>query len=277
MVDAVVEDLRRRSAVAGLPFLLFHLARDQATTDQWDTAEATYTEALTLAREVGHSTDLTACSAGLAWLEARRGREALCRQHSEEALRLSSSAGTAFFQAWALSALAELELGLGRAEAARVHFSALDELLGTLGLLDVDLSPAPDLVETLLRPGREEEARTIAEDYAQQAALKGQPYALARAARALGLTSHEDAEEQFALALAQHDRMLDSYERARTQLALGSWLRRLRRRTDARVPLRAALETFERFGAVPWAEQAAVELRAAGESTLRRRDNPVPT
>src|SRR5205085_10613021 len=36
-------------------------------------------------------------------------------------------------------------------------------------------------------------------------------------------------------------------------------------------PLRAALETFERLGADPWAERARVELGASGE-TARRRD-----
>ncbi len=39
----------------------------------------------------------------------------------------------------------------------------------------------------------------------------------------------------------------------------------------AREQLRAALETFERLGAQPWAEQARAELAATGE-TARRRD-----
>src|SRR5439155_3615626 len=37
--------------------------------------------------------------------------------------------------------------------------------------------------------------------------------------------------------------------------------------------LRAALVTFEGLGAVPWAEQAATQLRATGEN-VRRRSNP---
>ena len=39
---------------------------------------------------------------------------------------------------------------------------------------------------------------------------------------------------------------------------------------EAREQLRPALEAFERFGAVPWAERARAELRSSGE-TLRRR------
>ncbi len=61
----------------------------------------------------------------------------------------------------------------------------------------------------------------------------------------------------------------DPFESARTRLAYGSVLRRSRRRVDARVPLREALATFEHLGAVPWADRAAVELEATGETALR--------
>ncbi|PWU58113.1 LuxR family transcriptional regulator, partial [Micromonospora globispora] len=58
---------------------------------------------------------------------------------------------------------------------------------------------------------------------------------------------------------------------ARTHLAFGEHLRRARRRVDARGHLRTALALFEDLGATPWAERAAQELRASGE-TARRRD-----
>jgi DNA-binding NarL/FixJ family response regulator len=51
----------------------------------------------------------------------------------------------------------------------------------------------------------------------------------------------------------------------------GARLRRRSRRADARKHLRTALETFERLGATPWAEQARAELLATGE-TARKRD-----
>jgi hypothetical protein len=58
---------------------------------------------------------------------------------------------------------------------------------------------------------------------------------------------------------------------ARTELLYGEWLRRERRRVDARGHLRKALEAFRGVGAVPWAERAEAELRATGE-TARKRD-----
>jgi DNA-binding CsgD family transcriptional regulator len=89
------------------------------------------------------------------------------------------------------------------------------------------------------------------------------------ACRAL-LAEGEEADAYFEEALQPgHDaRPLDF---ARIQLLYGEHLRRERRRSDARAPLRSALDTFERLGAEPWAERARAELRASGE-TARKRD-----
>jgi hypothetical protein len=69
------------------------LARDQATTDRWAVAEATYREAIELARESGQRTELPFGLAGLAWLQARRGREEDCRAWVAEALPLCQELG----------------------------------------------------------------------------------------------------------------------------------------------------------------------------------------
>ena len=271
LIDSVVADLRRRGAVADLPYLLFHQARDQATTDRWAVAEATYTEGISLARETGHSTDLAACLAGLSWLHARQGRDTTCRANAEESLRISGAHHISLFRVWSFSALGELDLGLGRPEAAIARLQRLEALLEELGLDDVDLSPAPELVEALVHVGRFDEAAARAQVHAARAAAKGQPWSLARADRTLGLTVDPTAmEEHFARATEHHGRTLDSFEVARTQLAHGSRLRRARRRVDAREPLRSCLASFERLGAVPWADRAAVELRATGETARRR-------
>ncbi|MET9020912.1 helix-turn-helix transcriptional regulator [Actinopolymorpha sp. NPDC004070] len=57
-----------------------------------------------------------------------------------------------------------------------------------------------------------------------------------------------------------------AFDRARTELSFGEWLRRGRRRSDARGRLASALRTFEEIGARPWAERARAELGAAGDS-----------
>jgi DNA-binding NarL/FixJ family response regulator len=61
------------------------------------------------------------------------------------------------------------------------------------------------------------------------------------------------------------------FQRARTELLFGEWLRRERRRQEARTHLRAALELFRGLGITLWEERAESELRATGE-TARKRD-----
>ncbi|MGI8868990.1 MAG: LuxR C-terminal-related transcriptional regulator [Mycobacteriales bacterium] len=267
----VLANGRARAAVGSLPHLLFHIARDGATTDCWASAAADYAEAIRLAREFGQTTELATSLAGLAWLEARMGRDDECRTHVEEAMTLCAGHHIHLGRAWAQFAIGELQLVSGRAEEAATTFSSLAGWLADNAILDVDLSPLPELVDALLRLGRREESGAAAVAFGERATAKGQPWALARAERLHGMVGRpEDVDRHFAAALEWHACTLDEFEAARTHLAYGSRLRRLRRRLQARPHLRAALEAFERLGALPWADATLVELKATGESVRRR-------
>jgi len=274
----VVQDARADAAVGALPSLLFHLARDYATTNRWVRAEATYDEAVRLARETGQATEFAMCLSGLAWLRARLGHEEQCRALVAESLPLCRDRDIHVARIWSLFALAELELGLGEPGRALVHLEEIDALRDTLRLSDPDLSPAPERVEALLRLGRPEDAGQAARRFTDAAAAKGQPWALARAQRTMGLLG-DDAEldTYFPAALAHHAHTLDDFETARTQLAYGARLRRARRRSDARAPLRAALAVFDELGAVRWADLAVGELAATGEPIRRREPSGLQT
>lgn len=100
-------------------------------------------------------------------------------------------------------------------------------------------------------------------------ALSGEPWAAALVARCHALL--HDSEDHFTRALELHAQSDQPYEQARTSLAYGEWLRRRRRKAEARPLLRYAHEAFDRLGARSWADRAAAELRAAGEATLTRR------
>ncbi len=67
------------------------------------------------------------------------------------------------------------------------------------------------------------------------------------------LAEPAELDDCFAEALAHHTRTLNAFEEARTRLVLGERLRRSRRRVDARVQLRTALESFVGLGAQVWA------------------------
>jgi DNA-binding CsgD family transcriptional regulator len=272
LLEHALTTARARAAVGALPFVLNLIARDHATTDRWALAEATYREAIDLARETDQQTDLVFGLAGLAWLQARRGREQECRTCAAEALKLCDQLGTRLHEIWATAALGELELGLGDAVRAATQFERQQHLLRELAIIDPDLSPAAELVDTYLRLGRRDKAELVAKQFADAADAKGQSWSLARALRCQGLLVHDaDLASHFEQALRHHAHTPDAFETALTHLAYGERLRRARSRVHAREQLRVALEVFERLDAQPWADRARAELAATGE-TLRRRD-----
>ncbi|MGE0214592.1 LuxR C-terminal-related transcriptional regulator [Mycolicibacterium sp.] len=271
LVQQVVHDRRQRTAIGALPNLLFHTARDDATSENWQSALASYAESVALARETSQTTDLATSLAGLAWLQARMGRFEEACANATEARQLAQRHHITFADLWAQMARGDLELARGNAADAIAHYQGAQNLLSDIGFRDVDLSPGPELAEAHMRHGDTATAREVAVDYLIRAQQKQQPWALARAHRAVALTATDtaDREAHFAEALRLHDLNPDRFEAARTRLALGASLRRAKKRVAARPHLRAALEDFQRLGAGPWAEAAVDELEAAGERARR--------
>lgn len=273
LLDRALDQAREHAPTAALPAVLFLLGRDAAASDRWPLARAHYEEGARVARETTQFTWLASSVAGLAWLDALEGRADECRTHAGEALELSEHYGMGIYKAWSMIAIGQLELGLGRPEIALGHLLSCESLLAEIAINDPDLSQAPDVVDALVRLGRLAEAREAADRYQPIAEAKGQPFSLARAARARALLAGDDrCAEEFETALRYHEATPDIFERARTQLYYGERLRRMRRRVDARRQLRAALKAFDQLGAAPWAERAMTELQASGE-TARVRDD----
>ena len=92
---------------------------------------------------------------------------------------------------------------------------------------------------------------------------------LALLARCEALLGERPPDEAFAVAV-ELGGALPPLQRARTELLYGEWLRRERRRQDARRHLRVAAELLRGLRATPWEERAEAELRATGETTRKR-------
>jgi DNA-binding CsgD family transcriptional regulator len=132
-------------------------------------------------------------------------------------------------------------------------------------------APSGLFAEAHVRVGRADEAETWLADTVEAARLWPNPVNRAERARVRALLAGDEAfDEAFEEALAMHEHVGHTHYLAHTQLCYGERLRRVGRRRDARVQLRAALETFERIGAGPWAAWAAEELGATGEQARRR-------
>ena len=86
------------------------------------------------------------------------------------------------------------------------------------------------------------------------------------------LADDAEADVSFQEALAV-DMTRWPFQRGRLLLAHGAWLRRRRRVSESRGPLRSARDTFDALGAIQWADRARQELRATGEtSRVRERE-----
>ena len=168
-------------------------------------------------------------------------------------------------------ALGDLELSMGDAARSVSTLRECIDLLDVHELSDADLVPAAELVDALQRLGELTEAQEVASSYERAARGKGQPWALARSERARGLLADDDSFPQcFESALEAHALTVDRFETARTRLAYGERLRRAGHRLRAREQLRPALDDLEELGAARWAERAAAELAATGETVQRR-------
>ena len=237
----------------------------------WATADAANTEALQIAEEVGQHLVRILALACRARLAAARGVEVESRRAGEAAFALADAQDLDSGRHMACAALGFLELSLERVPEAIGHLERANRLAERCGLAEHGHVPwAADLIEAYVRAGCTASARRALAVLERQVLGSEIAYPRAMHARCVGMLA-DDYDAAFVEALAWDDRRPMPFERARTQLAYGRRLHRERRRADARVQLRAALDGFDRLGAAPWAAQARNELRAAGA----RRRSPV--
>ncbi|XRQ10795.1 AAA family ATPase [Actinomadura welshii] len=253
---AAAEDAhsRRHGLIGALPNVLQTLAQAQVAVGRHADAEAAVAEAIALARDTGRPHHEGRLGAVLARPAAIQGDETRLRDLLAKAPPPSGGPAT--------GALALLDLGLGRYDDA---LRRLEETTnGPLRPSTDSMIPVADQVEAAVRAGRPELARTAFERFRAWAEAGEQSWALAVALRCEALLT--DDEEPYERAVRLHGRSTRPFERARTELLYGEWLRRARRRSDARTPLRSAADIFERLRATPWLDRARAELRATGES-----------
>ncbi|MDH6123402.1 LuxR family transcriptional regulator [Kitasatospora sp. GP82] len=260
----LVAEARAEGAVGPLPTLLYFLAEAELFHGRHRDAEVTATEALDLARDTGQRQWISQLQSLLAYSAALAGAAESCAESAAAALD-GPGAAPAAGHPWAQWALAMSDLGQGRAGLAA---DRLERLTGGPYRHHVSATRAvPDLVEAAVRLGEPERAAEAYERFARWAAVAGQPWAQSLVLRCQALLGPDElAEWAYRSALDLHQRDHRPFEQARTALLFGEWLRRERRRTEARSRLAAALEIFDRLGATPWADRARTELTATGST-----------
>lgn len=241
-------------------------------------AEAAALDALRQAYATGQDNGACHLQAALAMFAALTGDEDLCRERAAAARSYALAHALGLPAALAQWALAFLDLGSGRFDAAAARLRALAASGPGHGHRAIRHLATPHYVEAAVRTGETRVARAAHADYDRWARAVGSADDLALSARCQALlTPGADAVEHYRTALRLHAEGTRAFERARTELLFGSALRRLRRRTEARDRLHSAMEAFESFDAPHCAESARAELRALGAPAAPTRGDRRPT
>jgi DNA-binding CsgD family transcriptional regulator len=206
---------------------------------------------------------------GALGLAALRGDETAATVLIDAAIADVTRRGEGVGVTFAQWARAILHNGLGQYRQAAAAAAAATAF-------DVDIAPVCwSLVELIEAAGRSGMTEAAAAAYGRLAEMTGASrtdWALGVQARSRALLSEgAEAERRYQEAIARLGRTRLRVDLARAHLLYGEWLRRERRRSDARDQLRTAHGMLEAMGVTAFAERARRELLAAGEAARPRR------
>jgi DNA-binding CsgD family transcriptional regulator len=214
------------------------------------------------AEAVTEATGSSIASYGALALAVFRGQEAqaahLIQAVTDDVERRGEGGGLSFVQ-WAAAVLSN---SLGRYEEALAAAQRASEdspavIFASWALVE--------LIEAAVRSAMPERAAGALERLSGIARACGTDWALGAEARSRALVSDGAAAEKLYLeAIDCFGRAGLQVDLARARLVYGEWLRRQRRRRDARDQLGRAYEIFDSIGAAAFAERARIELRATG-------------
>ncbi len=264
-----VELSRETGALTTLARALAVLAHAETLAGRFSQADAALAERRDIATATGNPGVLGATAPQRLLLMAWRGEDEQTRASADSVIEEATARSQGRVVDLVRSSLVVLELGLSRYEAALASAHALyaddPPYLGTRVL--------PDLVEAATRCERADTAADALERLRERALATNTELALGLLARSRALLAEDGAEALYREAIERLARTRAVPELGRARLLYGEWLRRRRRRRDAREQLRQACELFAALGADAFAERAGVELLATGERARRRDDS----
>jgi DNA-binding CsgD family transcriptional regulator len=200
-------------------------------------------------------------------LAAWRGQEAQASGLIEATVQEATAHGLGKVVSFATYASSVLYNGLGRHDAAR---DAAWQVF-TRDHLGFGPFVVPELAEAASRTGHTALVRAALDWLSERTRVTPTDWALGIEARVRALMGEGDAAESlYRASIAHLARTRARVELARAHLLYGEWLRRERRRVDAREHLRTAHDMLATMGVEAFAERARRELLATGETTRKR-------
>jgi DNA-binding CsgD family transcriptional regulator len=263
----IVRLVREAGALSLLPRELEHRAIYCAHAGELADAVAARDEAEAIREATGMERAL-GYGGDLAHLAALRDEESAAREEIERLLQEPRIRDVANQAAVVTYALAVLYNGLARyPEALAAAQRACERhAIGGSGLI------LAELVEAAVRCHQPEVAQTALDALIGRTQLGGKDWGLGVEAYSRALLAEASAaEELYAEAIERLSQTRMRLPLARAHLVYGEWLRRERRRGEARDQLRTAYDLFEAMGARSFAGRARDELTATGETAHSRR------
>ena len=247
---------RERGAIREADAALWVLSAVELTRGNPARASNHMDQAAELRRAVGYADEQVVNAALLAWMGAP---EATVQRIAD------AMAEAGWYGVWrmAAAALAIGDIADGRFPEAYARLSSLV----SRPFLHTGFHQLTEFVEAAAKSGHRDEAEVVAERVRRFAQDCASPWAMAMAERCAALLAEGvDAERHYVASLHHLAATGMVGELGRAQLMYGEWLRRSRRRRDARDHLREAAELLVRVGAMRFAERARRELVALGDT-----------
>jgi DNA-binding CsgD family transcriptional regulator len=260
---------REEGALVTLPVALSCLAWSEMLSGRVDVGESLVTEAIDIAESAGIPSMPGAQDLMRLGMLVWRGHDTEAGPFADAVIAEAGMRSQGLAAVLARYCLMILELGHARYGAARSHALAVYEddplYIGSIALADI--------VEATLRSDDRATAAAAAERLSERALASGMPWGLGLMARARALLATDaEAESLYLEAIAQLERSGVVTDLARAHLLYGEWLRRRRRRKDAREALRTAHTMLQATGGSAFANRASIELLATGERARERTD-----
>jgi DNA-binding CsgD family transcriptional regulator/tetratricopeptide (TPR) repeat protein len=269
-LESATTKLRAQGRLAALAQVLVMRGWVAIALGRWASAEMLVDESGRLAEEIGQSWWRTGSLIATATLRGLRGETEIAERLVAEAEKTAIPQGLNDLICMIAFARGVTWLGAGRPAVALEHLTRVFDRNDPAFHEAARFMSITYLADAAWQSGQRQVVIPILDELEALAQRTPSPTLHAGLVYARPVLALDDAAEPLYNAALASDLRHHPFDHARLQLAYGAWLRRQRRVSESRGPLRAARQVFDALACGPWGERARQELRASGEQSRPR-------